>query len=124
MKRTLSIVLLAALAMTACTSTERAAYNTVVAAKALLNSEKSAHPECTAASNNSALCVDLRKATDAKDLLVDAIEVYCGGAQFEAGGACQAPAKGTPRATQLIAKLKAALSSYSQTEKDLKAVIK
>ena len=89
--RQLALVLLAALTMTACTSTERAAYSTVVAAKAFLDSIKSAHPECSSASNMSPLCADLRRAVNAKDLLVDAGEIYCSGAEFDRGAACQPP---------------------------------
>jgi len=111
------------MALAACTSTEKAAYSTVVAAKAFLDSVKSKHPECTAGSNNTALCVDLRKATDAKDLLVDAGEIYCGGAQFDKGGPCQSPAKGTDKAGQMLDKLKAALSGYNQTEKNLRGLL-
>jgi hypothetical protein len=123
MKKMLGCTLLLVLLLTACTSVEKAAYSTVVAAKAFLDSVKSKHPECGAAANLSPLCVDLRKATDAKDLLIDAGEIYCGGAQFDNGAPCQPPAKGTPKGSEMTAKLKAALSGYSQTEKNLRGVL-
>ena len=113
-----SIVLSLTLCLTACTPIERTAYNTIVAAKAFLDKEKQAHPECPAAS--STLCSDLVKATGAKDALIDAIEVYCSGPEFENGGACQPPAKGTPAYDQAKAKLQAAISHYNQVAADLK----
>lgn len=122
MRKLLAIILLSALALTACTSTEKAAYNTVVAAKAFLDSVKSKHPEC-GTGNTSVICGNLKRATAAKDLLIDAGEIYCGGAQFDKGGPCQPPAKGTPQAPQMLAKLKAALSGYNQTENDLRGVL-
>lgn len=120
-KLALALTLALTLCLTACTPLERQAYNTAIAAKAFLDSVKAAHPECPAAS--STLCSDVVKATAAKDALIDALEVYCSGAAFESGGACQAPAKGTAALVQAEAKLRAALSHYSQTEKDLKGVL-
>lgn len=116
------VVLLPLLLLLGCTSVEQAAYKTVVASKAFLDSVKAKHPECGLA-NTSTLCADLRKATAAKDLLIDAGEAYCGGPQFDAGGPCQPPAKGTPQLAQMTAKLKAALAGYQQAEKDMRGLL-
>lgn len=107
---------------TACSPLERQAYNTVVAAKAFLDKEKSAHPECTPGATGS-FCQFLTKATSAKDSIVDAAEVYCSGKDFESGGNCNPPAKGTPAADQAAAKLRAAIAIYNQAAKDLKGAI-
>lgn len=105
-----------------CTPIERTAYNTVVGSKAFLGSVKEKHPECPA--TVSTICVDLAKATAAKDLLIDVGEVYCSDAAFESnGGPCHPPAKGTPMFDQAVAKLKAALAGYSQAETDLRGVL-
>ena len=104
-----------------CTPLEKQAYNTVIASKAFIDAEKRAHPECLSA--KSTLCDNLTKATAAKDALIDAAEVYCSGPQFEAGGACQPPAKGTPAADQATIKLKAAIAAYNQTAKDVKGAL-
>jgi hypothetical protein len=105
-----------------CTPIEDQAYKTIVGAKAFLDAEKAAHPEC--ASNITAtVCVDLKRATSSKDFLIDAAETYCAGPQFETGGACQPPAKGTPALTQATAKLKAAIAAYSQSATDLKGAL-
>lgn len=120
MKRLIAIPLL--LILVGCTSLEKQAYNVIVTSKAFLDAEKKLHPECATAGTD--LCVDLAKATAAKDALIDAAEVYCSGPQFEAGGACQPPAKGTPAYQQAAAKLTAALNAYKQTETDLKGVLK
>jgi hypothetical protein len=104
-----------------CTPVERTAYNTVVAAKAFLDKEKLSHPEC-ATVPNSTICTDLTKAVAAKDLLIDAITVYCSGPDFNAGGACNAPQKGTAAYDQAVAKLNAAMANWNQVSADLKAV--
>lgn len=118
----LAVLLVLLPGMAGCPALERDAYNTVVGAKAFIDAEKKIHPECVnlAASN---LCMNLGKATSAKDALIDAAEVYCSGPQFEAGGPCQPPAKGTAAYTQAEAKLKAAIAAYKQVEKDVKGAI-
>lgn len=105
-----------------CPAVERSAYNTVVAAKAFTDKTKSQHPECTIG-NNSTVCVDLAKAVAAKDTLIDAIEVYCAGPNFNGGGSCDPPAKGTSAYQQAVNKLNAAISTYGISEADLKGVI-
>jgi len=119
MKRLLVCLLF--LPLLGCTSLERQAYNVIVTAKAFLDAEKKLHPECT--TESTTLCHDLAQATRAKDALIDAAEVYCSGPQFEAGGSCQPPAKGTPVSDQAIAKLKAAIAIYNQIAADLKGAI-
>jgi hypothetical protein len=106
-----------------CTPVERATYNTFVAAKAFTDQVKIQHPEC-AAGLVSPLCADLTKAVAAKDLLIDAWEIYCAGPKFNGGGVCDPPAKGTPAFEQASAKMQAAIAAYNQAETDLKAVLK
>jgi hypothetical protein len=109
---------------------ERKAYDTVVGAKAFLDSEKKSHPECaypaTGPSANVTVtwCANINKGIASKDLLIDAITVYCAGPVFDAPdkmGACQPPAKGTPAYTQAQAKLQSAMNNYNQVAADLKA---
>lgn len=107
-----------------CDSLERKAYNTVVGAKAFLDDMKSKHPECVAGTaSTSTICDSLRRATGAKDALIDAAEVYCSGPQFETGGVCQPPAKGTPALQQATAKLQAAISNYTTIESDVRKAV-
>ena len=101
-----------------CTPLERQAYNTVVGAKAFIGDQKKQHPEC--ATVNSQICEYLSRATSAKDALIDAAEIYCSGPDFETGGVCNAPKKGTPAYDTATAKLKAAIANYNQFEKDVK----
>jgi hypothetical protein len=106
----------------ACAPIQQQAYDTIVGAKAFIDSERTAHPEC-ATGTTSTVCSDLAQATSAKDLLIDALEVYCAGPQFATGGACQAPAKGTDAYTQALAKLQAAIAGYNQAATNLKGAI-
>ena len=115
---TIGILLLATF-LAGCTPLERTAYNTIVASKAFLDKEKMQHPEC-ATTPETTVCHDLTQAVGAKDSLISALEVYCSGPQFESGGACQAPAKGTPAAQQAADKLNAAIQNYNQIQADLK----
>ena len=119
MKRLITALVIV-LVLSGCTSLERSAYNTVVAAKAFLDKEKAQHPEC-ATTPDTVVCKDLKQAVGAKDALIDAITVYCSGPDFNAGGACNPPAKGTPAATQAAAKLQNAISMYNSIAADLKA---
>lgn len=127
MKKLLAVALLLTLVTLGCTPVEKLAYNTIVAAKAFLDTTKSQHPECTTGAKGSlstAVCVDLVKAVAAKDVLIDAAEVYCSSPAFDTGnGACSPPAKGTPSQQQALAKLQAAITAYNQTATDLKGVL-
>jgi len=122
MKRFIVSLLLTSL-LIGCTPVERTAYSLVVGSKAFLDSVKAKHPEC--ASAMTTLCSDLRKATAAKDLLVDAGRAYCNNAQYAATDTtpCAPAPRGTPALSQATAALKFAISGYEQAEKDLKAVI-
>jgi hypothetical protein len=119
MRKIVVFLLVATVVLAGCTPLERSAYNTIVAAKAFLDSEKAQHPECSTVPG-SEVCTDLVKATASKDLLISALEVYCAGPQFETGGACNAPTKGTAAYDQAAAKLQAAIASYNQVAADLK----
>jgi hypothetical protein len=108
------------------TPPERTAYETVVASKAFIDKEKAAHPECNsqvqaAVVTTAGVCVNLAKATGAKDVLIDVVEALCAGPNFNTGGACDFPKKGTPAYDQAVSKVNAAISSYNQAANDLKA---
>lgn len=118
----------AILFLSGCTSLERTAYNVIVSSNAFLKKVKSNHPECipTQAGTTgtpSQTCVLLSQATAGKDALIDAIEVYCSGPNFNNGGACDPPKKGQPGYQSAVDKLSAALNSYEQLEKDLKGAL-
>lgn len=132
-KATLAILLVTSLFLSGCpwTPIERDAYNTAVGAKAFLDSEKKSHPECAfppsgpSANGTVTWCQNINKGIGSKDLLIDAINIYCAGPVFDAPGglgACNPPAKGTPAYVQAQAKLQSAISNYKQVSADLKAV--
>lgn len=118
-KYSLLIVLPLLLITIGCAPLERSAYNTVVAAKAFLDVQRSNHKEC-ATGSSSPLCSFIAHGVAAKDTLIDAAEVYCSSPAFESGGECEPPKKGTPARDQAEAKLKAAIAGYKQAEKDIK----
>ena len=120
--RKIAVLLVVGLVLAGCTPIERTAYNTVVGAKAFLDTEKKAHIECAPwpSTSTAQWCVNINKAVASKDLLIDAISVYCSGPDFNNGGACNAPKKGTPGYQQAVDKLNAAIAAYNQVANDLK----
>ncbi len=122
MKKALVILGLSIL-LIGCTPIERTAYNLAVGSKAFLDSVKAKHPECTPTAAIT-VCSDLRRATAAKDLLIDAGEAYCQQSSFGVTDTtpCSPAPKGTPKYQQAISALNSAISGYKQAEADLKAV--
>lgn len=114
--------LLLCLALVGCSPLERNAYNAFVAANASIKSLKANHPECATGNPSSSVCTLIVKATAAKDSLIDAASIYCAGPNFNAGGSCDAPKKGTDAYAQAAPKLQAALSAWNQIAKDLQGV--
>ena len=118
----LSTSYLVVLSLISCgTPLERRAYQTVVAAKAFLDSEKKQHPECQV-DQHVPVCATIAKAVAAKDLLIDSINSYCAGPEFNSGGACNPPQKGTSTYEQAVAKLQSAIANYNQVASDLRAL--
>lgn len=126
MKSILTILVMGMLLITtACSPLERDAYNAIVGAKAFLDTIRSNHPECIKGQLAPGICGDITRAVAAKDTLIDAAEIYCASADFDATGAqCAPPAKGTPARDQAEAKLRAALTSYDMLAGDLKVALK
>lgn len=121
----LPVALLASLFACGCTPIERDAYNIIVGSKAFITAEVNAYPECKDPANYSlALCIDLTKATKAKDVMIDLLEVYCSSPGFDAGTASCSPPNDPAQKNQLANKLKAAISIYAQAESDLRGAIK
>jgi hypothetical protein len=125
------LVVLVALSFAGCPPVERDAYGIVTGGKAALTDFRGRHPECgpfdpvSGLSQNVTLtpCIANNRLTSAKDAIVDAGEVYCAGKDFgQPGAPCNPPAKGSPGYEQAAAKLKAAIASYRQIERDTKGV--
>lgn len=100
---------------------EQTAYYVVVGSKAFITQMYTHHNECrTVPPATASICVNLTKATAAKDALIGATKVYCAGPKFLAGGACDAPTKGQPADVQAVAKLNAAITNYTDIEAALR----
>lgn len=115
------ILALISVSLAGCPRVEKDAYLAATGAKAFLDDLKTKHPECSM--TKSEICEYIFKATAAKDLLVDAGEAYCANSAFSTGGPCNPPDKSTPAYKVAQDRLRAALQSYEQIEKDLRAVI-
>lgn len=116
-----SLILIFAVILAGCTPPEKLAYETIVGANAYIKSMAIQHPECAAGSSAN-VCLTLARARAAKDALIDVTETLCAGPNFNAGGACDFPKKGTPGYQQASAKLSAAIANFNQAKADLKAV--
>ena len=88
-----------------CSPLEQQTYRVIVSSNAFLRVIDSKHAECSSPDQRDETCDLLRRAHAAKDALIDATEVYCAGPDFDTGGKCNHPAKGTPGAQQATAKL-------------------
>lgn len=115
-------ILLPLLLMTvACQPPQNSARDTIAAAKGYLDSARSHHPECnTTSPNGTHACQIIGKGTQAKDVAIDALEIYCSntsttGVNFQDGGPCVADKAYEP-------KLKAALASLNQIISDVKGL--
>ena len=117
----LLLVLPLALLLTGCPQVQTTARDSIAAAKSFLDSEKAAHPEC-ATTPTVQICTLLTKATGAKDATIDALEAYCAGLDFNTGGACNPPAKGTPALAQATQKLQFAVQNLNQSIADIKTI--
>lgn len=116
-KIALTITLVLCLFTVACAPIEQTARNGIATAKGFLDSEKAAHPECVVNAASSNACYLISKGVAAKDSTIDALEAYCGGPEFDNGGAC------TPHA-DLQPKLKSVLANLNQTIADIKKAVK
>lgn len=125
MNRLAVAVIMCCSLLVGCTPVEKTAYRLVVGSNAFIKSVKANHPEC-ATNPQTTVCIDLRKASGAKDLLIDAGEAYCNESAFNVTDTtpCTPSPKGTAAYSQAQSALKAAISGYEQAESDLKAVIK
>jgi len=120
-----SMMFLSLLLANKCSSPmEVQARNSIAAAKGFLDSEKADHPECKQVPSVSTLCSILQHSTAAKDLVIDALELYCAGPDFNSGGKCNPPDRNTDAGKQAIFKLNAAIASLNQSITDARQAIK
>lgn len=124
------MTLMISLSLVSCSPIEVTAYRIVIGAKAGLANFRANHPECqfdgkTGLSTHTEIapCEDNNRITAAKDVIIDAVEVYCSGGQFETGGPCNAPKKGMNGYQVAVDKLTAAIANYKQVIADVKGVI-
>lgn len=116
-----------AVMLTACSQPiEKTARDAIAGAKGYIVSARTLHPECSPSQhpeNQSQVnCQILAKGQAAEDLTINALEAYCAGPDFAAGGKCDAPAKGTEAYDQLGQKLAAALTTLNSSMADVKAL--
>lgn len=117
----IAAALAASLLLSACnTSLQEVARDGIASAYGYTQSVKANHPEC-ATGTQSTTCTILAKTIAAKDSTIDALEVYCTGAAFNAGtGPCVPPSG--PALQTATAALNAALGNLNQEIKDIKAI--
>jgi|SRR5208337_318515 len=110
------------LVISGCPKVETTARDAIVGAKTTTDTLKAKY-NCGTPTANLNACATILKVVAAKDLTIDALEVYCGNPSFDSqGGVCVPPSKGTPAATQATQKLQSALSGLQQTLTDAKGL--
>ncbi len=120
--RLLSLPLVIGLAfgLTACPVKPDNARDAIATAKGFLDSEAKAHAECASGLVNQA-CDLITRGNAAKHVAIDALNQYCAGPDFDAGGACHAPQ--TKNMQELLGnQLKAAIHNLNLIVSDLRAL--
>ncbi len=120
----MAAVVTVALALVACQPLEKTARDTIATEQGFLNKAEENHlAECQApAAAGKALCVAIKKAGLARNVAIDALELFCAGqprpgqAAFGDGGPC------SPRPAA-AAQLRAALADLERNISDVKAVL-
>lgn len=112
-----------------CSSPEKTARDGIATMNGYLVSARARHSECDPdkfpGNQPQSQCQVIRRGTQANNLAIDALEVFCGGPAFNAGtGACQAPNKGQPAFQQGLDKLNSALVNLNTTASDVRALTK
>lgn len=121
MRKRTGLVLLLALGLAGC-DLAKSSRDGIASAKGALDKAKLEY-SCGTPSEG-AVCGKIRQAVAVKDVAIDALSIYCSGPSFEAGGACNGPAKGTSAAQQAADKLNAAMRQLNQIMADLKPLLK
>jgi hypothetical protein len=92
------------------------ALDVAATAKGYLDKAKELHPECAPGVTAPNLCAILDRGTKAKDLLLDALNLYCGSPEYDKGNVvCTINASAED-------KLSSALTNMNQIMGDIKSV--
>lgn len=103
------LVLCSALLLISCQPIEKTARDSIAAASGFLNQAKANHPECDPqlpGSETNSICVAIWKAIDAQNFAINALEIYCAGPEFNAGGNCQPDANYKDKLKEALAKMR------------------
>jgi hypothetical protein len=118
MKRIVSLVALLPLVLllTACPALQDTAHDALAFSKGFIEDQQSQHQSCKTDGKPFA-CTAITQAIAAQSLAVDALEEYCGSAEFAAGtGTCAPNASAAP-------KLKLALTNLNATVANIKKLV-
>jgi hypothetical protein len=121
MKRLFAVVGLCLL-FVGCTSFEKSARDSVAAANGVLVVLQRQNGQCKL-DPSQPVCQRIKQGIAAQNLAIDALEVYCSGPAFEAGGACQPPSDPALKNAAEV-KLNAAIASLNTIVVDLKGLVK
>lgn len=121
MKRLLGVVGLC-LVLVGCTSFEKSARDSVAAANGVLIVLQRQNGQCRL-DPSQPVCQKIKQGIAAQNLAIDALEVYCSGPGFEAGGSCQPPNDPALKNAAEV-KLTAAIASLNAVVLDLKGLVK
>ncbi len=124
MKRLITAALFAALvlALSGCQPLEKSVRDAIAAQKSFLDKAVQNHEAECKVNPAKLLCQVINEAGYARNLAIDALEIYCAGSDFERGGNCNPPRDKAQR-DKLAAKLKAAALNMNRIFADLKLAL-
>ena len=105
----------------ACPPPHESARDTIAFNKGILDSVQADYLEKCTANPEQRICQEINRAGNAHNLAIQALIVYCGSPEFEAGAPCTPPANKEVR-KQLHDKLKVAVKNLQEIIRNLKEI--
>ena len=114
MKLKLVLLLAATLLLVGCQPPENTARDSIAAAKGVIEQAQTEYLEICAASPNERECQLINNAVAVQNLAIDALNLYCSGSNYLAGGACQPNKEYLPRLQEALRNLDGIIAAIKE----------
>lgn len=113
------IAVLAALLSTGCPPPQETARDSILTARAVIETAQQDFRVSCQGDPSQRVCGAINRAVDAHNLAVDALDVYCAGGDWNAGGVCQPPSDPFTK-EQFEAKLRQAVANLDSIIREIR----
>ena len=117
-KSALSLLLLTVV-LTGCPPPQESARDSILTARAVIETAQGDFRTSCQQDATQRVCAAINRAVDAHNLAVDALDIYCSGGDWNAGGVCQPPTDQFTR-EQFESKLRTAISNLDSIIRELR----